>query len=312
MAARQAGSACRTGVAEARHGTGCVIRYCCVMRSDSGLIGRGTDGNGARGDGARGGGTPGTGSAVLVQSVDRAISVLEILARHGPVAVTEIAQELGVHKSTAFRLLVVLERRGLVQQVAERGKYQLGFGIVRLAGATTASLDLTQQSRPVSERLAAEIGETVNVAVLESGYAVNIDQARGPAAVTSHNWVGQRTPLHATSSGKVLLASMPPEARDQILAGPLERYTPHTITDPARLREELAQVAGRGYATTSEELELGLNAVAAPIRIYDGSVAAAISASGPSYRLGVERMPEVARIVIAGAADISARLGYSR
>ena len=271
------------------------------MSSDSEPTGRRSNGAGTR---------PG-GGAVLVQSVDRAISVLEILARHGPAAVTDIAAELGVHKSTAFRLLVVLERRGLVQQVAERGRYQLGFGIVRLAGATTASLDLTQQSRPVSERLAADVGETVNLAVLESAFAVNIDQARGPAAVTSHNWVGQRTPLHATSSGKLLLAHMPPADRERILAGPLERFTPHTITDPVRLRQELADAVSRGYATTTEELELGLNAVAAPIRIFDGSVAAAISASGPSYRLRAERMPEVAGLVVAGAAEISARLGFS-
>lgn len=252
-----------------------------------------------------------TGTA-LVQSVDRAVTVLEILAKRGPAAVTDIAAELGVHKSTAFRLLVVLERRGLVQQVAERGKYQLGFGIIRLAGATTASLDLTQQSRPISERLAAEVGETINVAVLELDYAVNIDQVRGHAAVTSHNWVGQRTPLHATSSGKVLLAHMPPAERERLLAGPLERFTPNTITDAAKLRAELDEVARRGWATTFEELELGLNAVAAPIRIYDGSVAAAISASGPSYRLTAERLPDVARAVVRGADDIAGRLGHAR
>jgi len=248
----------------------------------------------------------------LVQSVDRAIAVLEILARRGQSSVTEIAAELGVHKSTAFRFLVVLENRGLVEQITERGKYQLGFGIVRLAGATTARLDLVQQSRVVCERLAAEVGETVNVAILESGYAVNIDQVRGPAAVTSHNWVGQRTPLHATSSGKVLLAHAGSAEQERLIRPPLERYTPNTITDAERLRRELADVRERGYAFTSEELEVGLNAVAAPIRLYDGSVVAAVSGSGPSYRLSASRLPDVAAVVMAGANEISGRLGYFR
>jgi IclR family transcriptional regulator, acetate operon repressor len=246
-----------------------------------------------------------------VQSVDRAITVLEILARSGDVGVTDIAGELGVHKSTAFRLLAALENRGLVEQTADRGKYRLGFGIIRLAGATTAQLDLSRESRPVCERLAAEVGETVNVAVLEDASAINITQVRGPAAVTSHNWVGQRTPIHATSSGKVLVAFRPETVQRRLLGkGALPRYTPHTIVSPAKLLAELRAIRDRGYGCTVEELEIGLNAVAAPIRGYDGSVVAAVSAAGPSYRLAADRFPEVATMVIAGAAEISARIGY--
>src|ERR1700738_3050164 len=115
---------------------------------------------GQSGTGAGGGGS----SVTAVQSVDRAVTILEVLARRGETGVSELAAELGVHKSTAFRLLNVLVARGLVEQPAERSKYRLGFGMIRLAGATAARLDLTGQSRPVSERLAAAVGETVNVA----------------------------------------------------------------------------------------------------------------------------------------------------
>src|SRR5262245_22233884 len=142
-----------------------------------------------------------SGGRASVQSVDRAVTILEILARRGETGVTEVAAELGVHKSTAFRLVAALERRGLVEQAGDRGKYRLGFGIVRLAGATTAQLDLARESRTVCERLAQEIGETVNIAILEDLHAINISQVRGPAAITGYNWVGQRTPVHATSSG---------------------------------------------------------------------------------------------------------------
>ncbi len=248
--------------------------------------------------------------AALVQSVDRAVTILEILARRGEAGVTELAAELGVHKSTAFRLVAVLEARGLVEQTAERGKYRLGFGVVRLAGAATAQLDLGRESRVACEKLAAELGDTVNVAIFDDGYAINISQARGTAAVSTHNWIGQRTPLHATSSGKVLLAFRPPAEWTRLLRKALSRHTPRTITDARRLREELASVCGQGWACTNEELEVGLNAVAAPILDHTGAVVAAVSVSGPSYRLTPESFPEVARHVVAAAAEISGRLGH--
>lgn len=246
----------------------------------------------------------------LVQSVDRAVTVLEILARTGEAGVTELAAELGVHKSTAFRLVGALERRGLVDQPRGRGKYRLGLGIARLAGAVTAQLDLARESREVCERLAERLGETVNVAIVDHGFAVNISQVRGPAAVSSHNWVGQLTPLHATSSGKALLSTLPAEDQDGVLDGPLERFTPHTITDPGLLRAELLDVAERGWASTCEELELGLNAVAAPVRGWGGQLRAAISVSGPTYRLPRESFPEVAAAVRTAAADIDAAVGH--
>ncbi|MFE5581245.1 IclR family transcriptional regulator [Kitasatospora sp. NPDC056531] len=247
-----------------------------------------------------------------VQSVDRAVTILELLARRGEAGVTEIAAELGVHKSTAFRLVAALELRGLVEQPGERGKYRLGLGLVRLAGAATVRLDLSQQSRPICERLAVEVAETINLAILDVDAAVNIDQVLGPSAITTHNWVGQRTPLHATSSGKVLLAHLPEAALEKRLAEPLERYTPLTVTDPEELRKQLESARRDGFACTIEELETGLNAVAAPVFAHNGQVVAAISASGPSFRLSEGRLREVAAAVRAAAEEVSGRLGYMR
>ncbi|NXY93693.1 IclR family transcriptional regulator [Streptomyces sp. BR123] len=246
-----------------------------------------------------------------VQSVDRAVTVLEILAQRGEAGVSEVAEEIDVHKSTAFRLLGALEARGLVEQATERGKYRLGFGIVRLAGAVTGRIDITQEGRPVCERLAEELGETVNIAVLEEQYAINLCQVRGPGAVTAHNWVGQLTPLHATSSGKVLLAHLPAKQRVQLLAeAGLKKYTPSTLTARTKLEKNLAEALERGYAMTFEEYEIGLHAMAAPIRDRDGVVLAAISASGPSYRFTEERMRELAPRLMAGAQEISRRMGH--
>jgi DNA-binding IclR family transcriptional regulator len=246
-----------------------------------------------------------------VQSVDRALSILEILARRGHAGVTEIGKELGVHKSTAFRLLAVLESRGFVEQSEDRGSYRLGFGIVRLAGSITAQLDLTRQGRAACERLAADLGDTVNIAILDERRAVNISQSRGAAAVASHNWIGQQTPLHATSSGKVLLAFGPAGVREAVLAHALERFTDATVTDPAALSGELDRIVGAGWASTAQEYEIGLNAVAAPVRDADGAVVAALSVSGPAYRLVAESFPAIAKRVVEAADEVSAQMGYA-
>ena len=251
-------------------------------------------------------------SVAAVQSVDRALSVLEILAAQGEAGVTEVAAELGVHKSTAFRLVAVLESRGFVEQLADRGKYRLGFGVVRLAGAAAAQLDIAQEGRRICEALAADLEETVNIAILDSDRAVNVSQVRGPAALSTHNWVGQGTPLHATSSGKVLLAHAPDAVRKGTLSRDLQRFTPATITDPELLRQQLDRIVEQGWGSTVEEYEVGLSAVAAPVRGADGDVTAALSVSGPSFRMDVESFPRLARRVMASADELSRRLGFFR
>src|SRR5580658_1492806 len=172
---------------------------------------------------------PGREDSGPIQSVDRAAAILEILARDGDAGVTEVARELGVHKSTASRLLAALDRRDLVAQDSARGRFRLGMGLVRLAGAAARRLDLVQESRPVCRALAQEVGETVNIAILSGRDALYLDQVAGPAALSPHNWAGRRIPLHATSDGKVLLAYLPSAEIDGHLVPPLKRFTDHTI-----------------------------------------------------------------------------------
>lgn len=247
-----------------------------------------------------------------VQSVDRAVSILQVLAVQGPSGVTEIADALDIHKSTVYRLLATLESRGLVEQDSERGSYRIGYTVVELAGGATKGNDLSLLSRPVCQELAAAVGETVNVAVYDGEAVISIDQVLGNAAITSIDWVGKRTPLHATSAGKVFLAHMPQPEAAEVLEQPLEEFTPHTITDPALLKEQLQGVRELGYGVISEELEIGLASLSAPIRSLNGEVIATVTVSGPTFRINDHTISGLAEQLVAAGEKISWRKGYIR
>ena len=171
-----------------------------------------------------------------LQSVRRALRALELISESGECGVTELGRKLGVHKATASRLVATLAERGFVERDPITEKYRLGFGLIALAGAAVGANDLVRSARPILEDLAERTRETVNVGVLSGDAVVYVDQVAGTRSIVSVNWVGQRTPLHCTSNGKVLLAFMREDARDRLLAEPLPRLTPRTITDPERLR----------------------------------------------------------------------------
>lgn len=261
--------------------------------------------------------TPGPdGESGSVQSVDRALTILKLLAADGELGVTEIAGLLGVHKSTASRLLGTLETHGLAEQLPDRGRYRLGVGVLRLAGATRSRLDIVRESRPITVPLAADLGETVNVVILSGTETLYLDQVAGTSALQIHNWIGQRNPVHATANGRVLLAHASPAEAEAVLgaavtsSGRLRALTTRTITDREALVASLAVVRRDGYAVAVDELEVGLTAVAAPVRGLDGAVVASISVSGPSFRIEPSRIPGVISAVKAAAAAVSERMGF--
>lgn len=246
----------------------------------------------------------------VVQSVDRAITILEILARAGEVGVTEVACELGVHKSTAFRLIGTMEARGIIDQAGERGKYRIGMGLVQLAGTSTARIDIVRVARPTCKELAADTGETINLAVLVDSAALYLDQIAGASALQPANWVGQRIPLHATSSGKALLAHLDAREVDELLPH-LEPHTDRTVTRRTTLHRELAEVRERGYALAVDELEEGLTAMAAPVRDAHDDVVASLSVSGSSYRMDAETVAATTGPLMTAAREVSLALGWS-
>jgi DNA-binding IclR family transcriptional regulator len=251
-----------------------------------------------------------TGNGAGLQSVRRALRSLELIAEAGELGVTELGRRLGVHKATASRLAATLAERGLLERDPGTERYRLGFGLIRLAGAAMAGLDLVSSARTTLEDLAERTHETVTIGVVSGDDVVSVDQVTGTRSIVSVSWVGKRTPLHTTSTGKVLLAFMPEEEREHRLSVPLERATKRSITDANALRTQLEEIRRRGYAQTLEELEEGLNAVAAPVRQADGEVVAALSVSGPAFRVRPVDLPRLGRLTIEAADAISRRLGH--
>jgi len=253
---------------------------------------------------------PGGRDATLIRSVDRAVAILDLLAREGWSAGAEVARELGVHRSTALRLLATLDRHGLVERDARTSKYRLGRRLVQLASSVRGEVDLRQVARPVCEALARALGETVTLDVLDGDEIVPVEQASGSTSVVSVNWLGTRSPVHCTASGKVILAFARDDVRARLLQQPLERRTARTIVDRTELEAQLAQVREAGFARTFEELEVGLNAIAAPVRNSGGEVIAAVDVSGPAHR--IDPSARAALVVRTGEAadDLSRRLGY--
>jgi DNA-binding IclR family transcriptional regulator len=235
---------------------------------------------------------------------------MEFLSRRGWSGVTEVSRELEIHKSTSYRLLTTLRDRGLVEQDAATEKYRLGFGLVLLARTVSADLDILRCARPVCDRLSERTKETVTIAVLEGDDAVIIHQSISRASALSVDWTGRHTPLHATAAGKIFLVYMPEDQLLRILGEPLERFTENTIVDPQSLQDHVKEIRATGYGYTVEELEIGLNAVGAPIRSAEGAVVGTVSVSGPAFRLPSDALPEIGDLSKRAATEISRCLGF--
>jgi DNA-binding IclR family transcriptional regulator len=246
----------------------------------------------------------------VIRSVDRAVAILDLLAQDGWRSGADVARELSVHRSTALRLLGTLERHALVERDPKTAKYRLGRRLPQLARVVTGELDLRHVARPICESLAASTGETVTLDVLDGDEIVPIEQSTGSTSFMSVNWLGRRTPAHCTASGKVILAFAEEPVRRRLLTRPLERRTPRSIVDVPELEKQLAAAREGGYARTFEELEMGLDAIAAPVFSADGEVVAAMDVSGPAHRLQSGGGPDLVGLTREAAADLSRRLGF--
>jgi IclR family transcriptional regulator, acetate operon repressor len=240
------------------------------------------------------------------QAVDRAARLLtEVVHSQGPVTFTGLSAATGLAKSTTSRLLLALERNGLVRR-DDHGRFLPGEMFVSFAWRGGAEAGLVAVAQPFLERLGKATGETINLGMASFGLVEQIAQVDSTYVIGGTNWVGLSVPLHCSAPGKVLLAF----GAAQLPPGKLEPRTDKTITSETALRSELAAVRTRGYAVTDEELEPGLIAVATPIRGYDGAVVAALSVSAPTTRMSGDSVSTVAGYCTEEAAGLSAVLGY--
>jgi IclR family acetate operon transcriptional repressor len=218
-----------------------------------------------------------------VQSIERAFSVLGALG-DGPLGVTGVADRVRLPKSTVARLLASLVAEGAVEQVPDGTDYRIGGRLVTLAAGVRPARGLIALVRPHLVELAGLVGEAAGLSIPDGALVHYVDQEDSPHPVGIRDWTGTRLPMHAVSSGLVMLAHLHEPDVERILGGPLERFTPLTVTAPVLVRERIRRVRLDGYAWTCDEVADGISSVAAALADEDGEIIGAIHVHGPSYR----------------------------
>jgi DNA-binding IclR family transcriptional regulator len=253
-----------------------------------------------------------TKSPYRVQVLDRALAALEVLAnRTTECGLAEICTTLKLHKSTAHRLMMVLEQHRLVDKNPDTGRYRLGLKLYEFGSKAFGAIDLRRRATPYLDRLQRELGETVFFCMLDDGQVFYIEKIESQQSVRTACTVGSRAPAYCTAVGKAMLAELPDaEVNEIVRRWGLKAITPNTITTPAALKDELRAIRLRGYAIDNEEKEPGLRCVSAPVRSDTGKLLAALSVSGPAFRVTKERVPEIGKAVMQAAGELSCELGY--
>jgi len=226
------------------------------------------------------------------------------------IGISDLAKRLGLAKSTVHRLASSLVGEGILEQNPRDGKYHLGLALFELGTMVRRKMDFTVEARPFLRTLMEKTGETVHLAILDHDSILYVITHESKQALRMGSKVGTRVPVHSTAVGKVLLAFQPDEEIERIIALGLPQSTPNTIVDSGVLQRELAAVRSRNYATDDEESEIGLRAIAAPIRVDGGNVVAAVSIAGPVHRMAKKVLLGWVRELVESAEAISQRLGW--
>jgi IclR family acetate operon transcriptional repressor len=247
------------------------------------------------------------------QALSRGLAVLEALAStDGGATLTTLAARLKIPAPTAHRLLATLEAASYVQS-GTQGEWLIGVRAFRVGSAFLSHRNLVVQAFPYLKRLMEDSGETANLAVVEGGHAVFVEQVQCRELMRMSAKLGARAPLHASGVGKAMLAAMDERGAAAALGRlPLEQFTPHTLTARDALASELARTRIRGYAIDDEEHALGMRCVAATVLDEHGQPWAALSLAGPTTRITSARVPALGTLVRETAALMTAALGGMR
>jgi IclR family KDG regulon transcriptional repressor len=248
-----------------------------------------------------------------VRAVERALQILGCFDdEHPERGISEIAQAVGLHKATAYRIVTTLVNYGYLEWIADGQKYRLGLELSNLGFKVIRRMDLRREALPYMKQYVQEWDETCDLSIFDQGRVFYIEILRGNHALTIAAAVGQRLPAHCTASGKLFLAYLPEAELDAILSRPLNVYTDNTVTSSDELNKQFEIIRNQGYAVDYEEYEVGVCAVAAPIFNRGGNVIAAIGGPSPISRMTPERINEIAKAFKDAAKAISQRMGYDQ
>lgn len=249
----------------------------------------------------------------LVKSLDRAINLLELLVRsENGMGVTEMSRELGLHKSTVFRLLDTLKYRGYVEKNEDNQKYAAGIKLFELSSRVINDIESRNRVRPYLEELKERTDETIHLGILNEGEIIYVDKVESNATIRMYSEVGKRVPVHSTSLGKAILAYLPEERVREILADKgMKKEAKNTITDPDELIEHLQKVREQGFAVDDEEQEFGIRCIAGPVFNHRGKIESSFSISAPISRMERERIAELSDLIVEYSRKMSRALGYS-
>lgn len=246
---------------------------------------------------------------MVLQSLDRGLQILNLLAKKGALSVTELAKELEIDKSTASRLVETLRQHDMVQLDKVTRKYGLGFRIMYLGERLSDSLEIIEIARPILMEVSRYLGQSVHLCAYNRNMVYVIDQIVSNLPYTMSARVGMIEPIHSSSVGKCIIAYRPPEKIDELLAEhEMVAYTQKTITDKEVLREQYAKIREQGYAVDDEEMFLNVRCIAVPVFDYHNSVRYAIGISGPIGLMSEDNLELYRTRLVHAAKKIGAKL----
>jgi DNA-binding IclR family transcriptional regulator len=247
-------------------------------------------------------------------SIEKAMEILLAFTPYNQeMGTVELSKKLGFHKATVSRILLILNNYGFLQQNPRTKKFMLGSSVTSLGWAINNFLNtnLVHIAKSYIDDLRSTLKETIVLEVFAGKSTVMAYIAEGPQKVRIAGTLGDRLPINASAGAKAILAFSPPEVRDRFLNGEMPRFTPNTITDPDMFRRQLQDIRRRGFSFENEEIDVGINAVGAPIFNYEERPVAAVVVAGPSPRVTCNSSSPIVARLKDTAAKISAQLHYN-
>lgn len=249
-------------------------------------------------------------SGGTVQVLDRALDMLDLLAAHPGLTLSEVAERIDQPPSTVHRLLHSLAARGMVESDPATQAWNIGPATFRLGSAFMRRSGIVERARPILQALMKHTGETANLGILNGDAVLFVSQAETQETIRAFFPPGTRSPLHASGIGKALLAFGRPEVLRGYLDGPgLTQFTDKTLITPDALTQDMSRIRARGFSFDDEERTRGMRCIAAPVFDLTGEAIAGVSVSGPTHRIGHEHVKTLGAVVAAAAAELSAAMG---